>query len=53
MVAHYKEFVGDQYDFHNYCLRKQTLRSYIDLLRFEDQLHSHPAFAEVIRCLDS
>lgn len=26
---HFKDFVEDQFDFHSYCLRKVTLRSYI------------------------
>ncbi|KAL6772109.1 hypothetical protein ACKKBG_A28965 [Auxenochlorella protothecoides x Auxenochlorella symbiontica] len=46
VVSHFKEFRDDQFDFHNYCLRKHTLRAYMDLLRFEDELYSHPAYAE-------
>lgn len=34
----------DQFDFHSYCLRKMTLRSYVAMLKFQDQLHSHPYF---------
>eukprot|EP00096_Caligus_rogercresseyi_P014098 TRINITY_DN662_c0_g1_i3.p1 TRINITY_DN662_c0_g1~~TRINITY_DN662_c0_g1_i3.p1 ORF type:complete len:893 (+),score=310.14 TRINITY_DN662_c0_g1_i3:149-2827(+) len=38
---HFTDMVEDQFDFHTYCMRKMTLRSYIELLRFEDQLRSH------------
>ncbi|KAF9421043.1 N-alpha-acetyltransferase 15, NatA auxiliary subunit [Podila epigama] len=38
------DFTDDQFDFHAYCPRKMTLRSYIKLLKLEDQLHSHPYF---------
>lgn len=34
----------DQLDFHSYCLRKSTLRAYINMVRFEDILHSHPVY---------
>eukprot|EP00971_Amphidinium_carterae_P344240 6484498-Amphidinium_carterae.1 len=31
----------DQFDFHNYCLRKTTLRTYVGMLRMQDRLFSH------------
>lgn len=40
----FQEFWDDQLDFHSYCMRKMTLRSYVNLVRFEDGLRSHPAF---------
>lgn len=33
---HFDDFYDDQLDFHSYSLRKVTLRSYLDLLNFED-----------------
>jgi peptide alpha-N-acetyltransferase len=36
---HYEDMTDDQFDFHTYCLRKMTLRSYIDLIRHEDGLY--------------
>ncbi|GJX51834.1 N-alpha-acetyltransferase 15, NatA auxiliary subunit [Tanacetum coccineum] len=30
---HYADITEDQFDFHSYCLRKMTLRSYIEMLR--------------------
>ncbi|KAI9885297.1 MAG: Pyridoxine 4-dehydrogenase [Watsoniomyces obsoletus] len=35
----------DQFDFHSFSLRKGQLRSYIDMLRWEDRLRSHPFFS--------
>ena len=34
----------DQLDFHSYCMRTFTLRSYVDMIRFEDQLRSQDAY---------
>lgn len=38
---HFVEFYDDQFDFHNYCLRKATLRNYVKLLRNEDRIRDH------------
>ncbi|KAL9304484.1 hypothetical protein ACSQ67_021747 [Phaseolus vulgaris] len=51
---HYADITEDQFDFHSYCLRKMTLRTYVEMLKFQDQLHSHSYFhkaaAGAIRC---
>ncbi|KAG6669387.1 N-terminal acetyltransferase A complex auxiliary subunit NAA15-like [Carya illinoinensis] len=51
---HYADITEDQFDFHSYCLRKMTLRAYVEMLRFQDRLHSHAYFhkaaAGAIRC---
>ncbi|CAH8355923.1 unnamed protein product [Eruca vesicaria subsp. sativa] len=51
---HYSDISEDQFDFHSYCLRKMTLRSYVDMLKFQDRLHSFPYFHKAairaIRC---
>lgn len=31
---HYADITEDQFDFHSYCLRKMTLRAYIEMLKF-------------------
>lgn len=41
---HYADITEDQFDFHTYCLRKMTLRGYIEMLKFQDRLHSHTYF---------
>ena len=40
-MQHFHDCDEDQLDFHAYCVRKQTLRAYLDLLRWEDNVHSH------------
>ncbi|GMP34658.1 hypothetical protein CsSME_00007436 [Camellia sinensis var. sinensis] len=51
---HYADITEDQFDFHSYCLRKMTLRTYVEMLKFQDRLHSHEYFrkaaAGAIRC---
>ncbi|KAL8280686.1 hypothetical protein RQP46_007009 [Phenoliferia psychrophenolica] len=39
----------DQYDFHSYCLRKMTLRAYVNLLRYADNLRSHPRYMDAAK----
>jgi tetratricopeptide (TPR) repeat protein len=41
---HFQEIIEDQFDFHSYCMRKMTLRSYVEMLRLEDCIKSHPFF---------
>ncbi|EWM30147.1 tetratricopeptide repeat-containing protein [Nannochloropsis gaditana] len=46
---HFADFVEDQFDFHNYCVRKMTLRAYVDVLRLEDGLLAHPYYLAAAR----
>lgn len=46
--AHFADFVEDQFDFHGYCLRKLTMRAYVDMLRMEDGLHAHPVYGKAV-----
>jgi N-alpha-acetyltransferase 15/16, NatA auxiliary subunit len=45
-VKHFADYSEDQFDFHAYCLRKVTLRSYIEVLRFEDKLYGEDYYFE-------
>uniref|UniRef100_A0A6M2DS14 Putative acetyltransferase n=1 Tax=Xenopsylla cheopis TaxID=163159 RepID=A0A6M2DS14_XENCH len=47
---HFSEIIEDQFDFHAYCMRKMTLRSYVGLLRLEDVLRSHPFYFKAAKC---
>ena len=38
VVKHFEDFHEDQFDFHQYCIRKVTLRAYTEVLRWEDNL---------------
>ncbi|RMZ78707.1 hypothetical protein DV737_g3759, partial [Chaetothyriales sp. CBS 132003] len=37
----------DQFDFHNFSLRKGMIRAYVDMLRWEDHLRAHPFFSRM------
>lgn len=41
LVQHFNEVQDDQFDFHNYCLRRCILRSYCEMLKFEDRVRGH------------
>ncbi|CAK9055559.1 Adenosine 3'-phospho 5'-phosphosulfate transporter 1 (PAPS transporter 1) (Solute carrier family 35 member B2) [Durusdinium trenchii] len=38
---HFSDIAEDQFDFHNYCLRKTTLKAYVSMLRMQERLYSH------------
>jgi peptide alpha-N-acetyltransferase len=44
LVTVFQEYEDDQYDFHTYCMRRMTFNTYIALIKYEDQLRSHPAY---------
>merc|ERR1711915_455529 len=46
---HFQEIIEDQFDFHTYCMRKMTLRSYVELLRLEDILRSNRFYWDAAR----
>ena len=48
-LQHFVEITDDQFDFHTYCMRKMTLRSYVDLLKLEDVLRQHPFYYKAAR----
>ena len=48
VIKHFADYSEDQFDFHAYCLRKVTLRSYVDVLRFEDRLHGEDYYFEAV-----
>ncbi|KAL7276124.1 hypothetical protein RUND412_000887 [Rhizina undulata] len=41
----FDDWSEDQYDFHSFSLRKGQARAYIQMIRWEDSLRSHPFFA--------
>ncbi|KDQ60157.1 hypothetical protein JAAARDRAFT_174177 [Jaapia argillacea MUCL 33604] len=40
----FNEVEDDQFDFHGYSLRKFTINIYLNLVEWEDQVRSHPAY---------
>jgi len=45
---HFMDFYNDQMDFHTFCLRKMTLRQYIKLLRFEQNIQGHQFYVRAL-----
>eukprot|EP00210_Caulerpa_lentillifera_P006675 g6378.t1 len=43
---HFEDFVEDQFDFHGYCVRKMTLRAYIDMLYMEDKIYNEMSYSK-------
>ncbi|KAJ2373187.1 hypothetical protein IW150_003742 [Coemansia sp. RSA 2607] len=37
---------NDEYDFHSYNLRKLTMRAYVDIMNWEDQVYSHDTYVD-------
>ena len=46
VFKHFEDFQEDQFDFHTYCLRKMTLRAYVEMLRMEDELYHHVYYSK-------
>ncbi|KAI9614149.1 hypothetical protein KEM48_006127 [Puccinia striiformis f. sp. tritici PST-130] len=44
----FRQWEEDQYDFHTYCIRKNTFQTYQDLLKFEDTLYADPIFYKAV-----
>ncbi|KAI6158062.1 NMDA receptor-regulated protein 1-domain-containing protein [Pisolithus tinctorius] len=44
----FESFREDQYDFHQYSIRKTILLPYLDMLKWEDEVHSHPAYVHAV-----
>ncbi|GAA6062023.1 hypothetical protein JCM10212_005456 [Sporobolomyces blumeae] len=45
----FQDIEEDQYDFHAYCMRKSTLRAYVQMLRFEDKVRDHDKFVQAAK----
>ena len=46
IYKHFNDFVDDQLDFHGYATRKQTLRSYRDMIISFSKIRGHPFYAK-------
>ncbi|OQR91416.1 N-terminal acetyltransferase A complex subunit nat1-like protein [Achlya hypogyna] len=45
---HFNDFIDDQFDFHSYCMRKMTLRAYLQMLRMCDTLLEHKVMVQAV-----
>ena len=46
---HFLAYYEDQFDFHGYCVRKTTLRAYMDMLKMEDTVFAHKFYQRAAR----
>lgn len=46
---HFLDFIEDKFDFHSYCLRKGTLRAYLDLVESMESMFCHRNFQRATR----
>ncbi|KAG1664970.1 hypothetical protein FOA52_001982 [Chlamydomonas sp. UWO 241] len=46
VTKHFDDIHEDQFDFHGYCMRKMTLRAYIDMLNMEDKLYGSDYYSQ-------
>ncbi|CAI5759957.1 unnamed protein product [Candida verbasci] len=51
VLKNFEIFYADQYDFHSYCMRRGTPRDYIDLIKWEDKIHSTPVYIRALKGL--
>lgn len=40
------DFQGNEFDFHTYCLRKWTLKEYVELIEFNDNIYDDKKYVE-------
>jgi N-alpha-acetyltransferase 15/16, NatA auxiliary subunit len=43
---HFNEFQEDTYDYHLYCMRKNTINSYLDMIKWVDTMRDHRYFGK-------
>ena len=48
---HYQDMSEDEFDFNSYCLRKMTIRSYIEFMRLQDRITGHRFYRRVAKVL--
>ncbi|KAG2502223.1 hypothetical protein HYH03_000709 [Edaphochlamys debaryana] len=46
VVQHFNDISEDQFDFHSYCIRKGTLRSYVGMLGMMEKLYGHEFYSK-------
>ncbi|CAD7934204.1 unnamed protein product [Amoebophrya sp. A25] len=48
-ISHFNDISDDQFDFHNYCLRKNGLTTYTSMLKMQDHLFSHKFYRRAVK----
>jgi peptide alpha-N-acetyltransferase len=42
VLEHFTQYYNDEFDYHSYCLRKNTLRGYMNTIKLHDRVRDHP-----------
>ena len=48
---HFDDMTEDEFDFAFYCLRKMTLRAYVDFLKLQDRLKNHKYYTRIVSAI--
>lgn len=51
VIKVFHTFSTDQFDYHSYCMRRGTPRDYVDMLKWEDRIHSTPIYVRAVKGL--
>ena len=46
VMRHVDDIQAQQFDFHSYCIRKMTLRAYVDFLTMQDNIKGHKYYKQ-------
>ncbi|KAI0988590.1 hypothetical protein GJ496_006199 [Pomphorhynchus laevis] len=46
IIKHYNKYIENEYDFHTYCLRRVTICSYVDTLKFDDHIYENRLYID-------
>ncbi|KAI9219802.1 NMDA receptor-regulated protein 1-domain-containing protein [Blastocladiella britannica] len=49
IMAAFRDYQDDQFDFHSYSLRKTTLRAYVEMVDWAHRVRAHPYFTRTAR----
>ena len=49
LSQHYDDIEEDQMEFHQYCMRKSALRTYVNTLKWEDSVRDHKFYAAAMQ----
>jgi len=47
--SHYLDMADDEFDFNSYCVRKMTIRAYLDFLKLHDRLTGHRYYRRIAK----
>lgn len=48
-IQHFHDINDDQFDFHNYCIRKNGLTTYTRMLQMQDTLFQHKVYRRSVK----